>query len=109
VNSATKAVTGELTDSNPEQYNPNDVITIDSSESSKLEEVAGSSPLTEAVPYQEVTENGIHGGTEQTTDENAVVCQQDEAMEVDDSNVSSQLVSTDIEEPMDQSEQPTES
>lgn len=108
VNSATKDGTAELTDSNPEQYNPNDVISTDSSENSKVEEVAGSSPLAEAVPYQEVTENGIHERTEQTTDEN-VVCQQDEAMEVDDSNVSSQFVSADIDEPMDQSEQPTES
>ncbi|PNF37598.1 hypothetical protein B7P43_G12010 [Cryptotermes secundus] len=106
VNSATKAGTAELNDSNPEQHNPNDVISTDSNETSQLEEIAGSSPLAEAVPYQEVTENGR---TEQTTDENVVVCQQDEAMEVDDSNVSSQLVSADIDEPMDQSEQPTES
>lgn len=109
VNSTTKTGTAEVTDSNPEQYNPNDVISTDSSESSRLEEVAGSSPLAEAGPYQEVTENVIHGRTEQTTDEIVVVCQQDEAMEVDDNNVSSHLVSADIDEPMDQSEHPPES
>lgn len=109
VDSATKTDNVELTGSNPEHYHPNDVISTDSNESNTLEEGATSSPQAEAVPYEEVTGTGIHGETEQTTDKNVVLCQQDEAMEVDDSNINSQLASADVDEPMDQSEQPTES
>lgn len=108
VKSGTKTDSVELTGSNAEHCNPNDVIPTDSSESSTVEEVTSSSPLAEVVPYEGVTGTGILGKTEQTVDENVVVCEQDEAMEVDDTNVSSQSVTAD-DEPMQESEQPTES
>jgi hypothetical protein len=104
VNTATKTVTLEVTSSNTEQYGPDDIISADVSENKKLEEV-NSSPLAET---KDTAENGGDGKTEQTEDDGVVVCHQDEAMEIDDSSANTHLVSADIE-PMDESEQPTDS
>jgi len=104
VNAETKTVTEEVTSSNTEQYNPDD-ISADISENKKLEEVS-SSPLAEP---EDIAENGGDSKTEKPADEGVVVCNQVEAMEVDDSGGSTHLVSADVVEPMDESEQPTDS
>jgi len=105
VNAETKTVTVEVTSSNTEQCNPDDIISADVSENKKLEEVS-SSPLAEP---EDIAENGGDSKTEKPADEGVVVCNQVEAMEVDDSSGSTQLVSADVVEPMDESEQPTDS
>jgi len=105
VNAETKTVTVEVTSSNTEQYNPDDIISADVSENKKLEEVS-SSPLAEP---EDIAENGGDSKTEKPADEGVVVCNQVEAMEVDDSSGSTHLVSADVVEPMDESEQPTDS
>lgn len=105
VNAATETSTEEVSDSNPEQLVPSDTAPRDESENSRVDEAASSSPPVTPVPYEDVSENNI----DKKTDESLVTCQQDEVMEVDDSNVSSQLVRADIDEPMDQSEQQAES
>lgn len=101
VSAATETSAEEVTDTNPEHIASNDTVSTDASENSKVYEAASSSPPAEAVPYEDVSENDI----DKKADESVAVCQQDEAMDVDDSNVSSQLVSADTDEPMDQSEQ----
>lgn len=105
VNSATKTATVEVTSNNTEQYIPDDIIVADVSENKKLEEVSSSLP---AEP-EDTSENGGDSKTDQAAGEGVVVCHQDEAMEVDDSSGSTQLVSADVVEPMDESEQPLDS
>lgn len=104
INVATETSAEEVTDSNAEHIVSDDTVSTDPSENSKVYEAASSSPPAEAVPYEDVSEKDI----DKKTDESVALCQQDEAMEVDDSNVSSQLVSADADEPMDQSEQVAE-
>jgi serine/threonine-protein phosphatase 4 regulatory subunit 2 len=109
VNASTKTGAIEVTYTKSEQCGLSAMVSTDASENGKLEEAASSSLPAEAVPYEDVSENDINSKKEQATDKSVAVCQQDEAMEVDDNNVSSHSVSADIDEPMDQSEQLTDS
>lgn len=101
VSAAEETSTEDVTDS---ALVPSDTVSTDASENGKVHEAASSSPPAEGVTYEDVSENNV----DSKTGESAVVSQQDEAMEIDDSNASSQLVTADTDEPMDQCEQPTE-
>jgi hypothetical protein len=105
VNAGTTTITVEVTSNNTEKHSPDDIIPADVSENRKVEEVSCGLP---AEP-EDTAEVGGDSKAEQAADEGVVVCHQDEAMEVDDSSGNTQLVSADIVEPMDESEQPTDS
>ncbi|XP_069687234.1 serine/threonine-protein phosphatase 4 regulatory subunit 2-like [Periplaneta americana] len=87
-----------------EDANSAELIPVAESASASVGEAENSNPTGEQVPFENV-ENGGEKSEQDTVD--AVGCQQDEAMDVDE-NASSQPSSADIDEPMDQSEQLTE-